>query len=84
MEMIIVMLVTLSINSIANALCFLFGAKIGQKVAKQEIVELPRIPNPITKVKERRELKEYEMEQDSFQKELENLDNYPYKQVDIP
>lgn len=84
MEIIIVMLITLFINSIANALCFLFGAKIGQKVVKQETVELPKIPSPMAKIKEYRETKEYERKQEIFQKELENLDNYPNNQVEIP
>ena len=52
-------LLTFSIG-IVNVLCFLIGAKVGQKVANKETIELP---NPVKKVKEYKQSKE---EQESF------------------
>lgn len=83
MEVYITILVTLIVNSIANILCFLFGAKIGQKIVKGETIEMPTISNHIEKIKEHREKKEHEIEQNKMQQILENIDNYPNNQVDI-
>ncbi|WP_288910794.1 hypothetical protein [uncultured Thomasclavelia sp.] len=83
MEIHIAILITLIINSIANILCFLYGAKIGQAVVKGGKIETPTMPKPIEKLKEHKEKKEHELEQQKMQKILENIDNYPNNQVDV-
>lgn len=55
--------------------CFLIGAKVGQKVSKGEAVELPSV-NPIRAIKESREQKEAEMEQDKLDTILRNIERY--------
>lgn len=65
----------LAIFSLSNILCFIFGAKVGQKVAKGEEVELPKI-DPMQAVREHRAKKEAEMEQEKFNTILRNIDSY--------
>lgn len=55
--------------------CFIIGAKVGQKVSKGEAVELPSV-NPIRATKESREQKEAEMEQDKLDTILRNIERY--------
>ena len=55
--------------------CFLIGAKIGQKVSKGEAVELPSV-NPINAIRERRGNKEAEMQADKFDTILRNIERY--------
>lgn len=68
--------IVLLISSISNILCFLIGAKIGQKTIKGEDIEI----NPIKAIKEDIEEakinKEIELQNEEFKKELENIDNY--------
>lgn len=68
--------IVLLISSISNILCFLIGAKIGQKTIKGEDIEI----NPIKAIKEDIEeakiSKEIELQNEEFKKELENIDNY--------
>ena len=65
----------LAIFSLSNILCFIFGAKVGQKVAKGEEVELPKI-DPMQAVREHRAKKEAEMEQEKFNTIQRNIDIY--------
>lgn len=55
--------------------CFLIGAKVGQKVSNGERVELPSV-NPIKAVREHKEQKEAEMEQDKLETILRNIERY--------
>lgn len=55
--------------------CFLTGAKVGQAVAKGEKVETPNL-NPMQAIKEHKERKEAQKEQELLDAVLENLDNY--------
>lgn len=68
--------IVLLISSISNILCFLIGAKIGQKTIKGEDIKI----NPIKAIKEDIEeakiSKEIELQNEEFKKELENIDNY--------
>ena len=65
----------LALISLSNILCFIIGARVGQKVAKGEEVELPKV-DPMEAVKEHREKKEAQMKQDEFDKILRNIDRY--------
>ena len=83
MEIVII----IAVNSIANILCFLFGAKIGQKTAKGENIELPKIPNPKEAIDRYKDKKEQEQERERNAIIMENIDNYdgtPIGQKDVP
>lgn len=68
-------LIVLAIG-ILNIGCFLIGVSIGQKVNKEEKVELPSIPNPIAKAKEHQEIKKAEKEMDRIRTILYNAEIY--------
>ena len=55
--------------------CFFVGAKIGQKVVRQETIELPKL-NPVEKVHEILEKKEKDKEEERYKVIAENIDNY--------
>ena len=65
-------LLTLSIG-LVNVLCFLIGAKVGQKVSKNEVIELP---NPVKKVQEYKESKEESKRQKEIEDMMKAIDNY--------
>lgn len=72
-----------------NIACFFIGAKVGQRVAKGESVELPSL-NPVKAVKEHNEKKlaekEAEREQERIRTIMENIENYdgtPNGQKDV-
>lgn len=58
-----------------NVACFLIGAKVGQKVSRDEPVTLPPL-NPMKLYQEHREKKEAEREQDRRSKILQNIEIY--------
>ena len=71
---------------IMNVLCFLIGAKVGQKVVRQETIELPKI-EPIKTIKQYNENKEIIKLQEKEKIISENIDNYngtSLGQQDIP
>lgn len=71
---------------IMNVLCFLIGAKVGQKVVRQETIELPKI-EPIKTIKQYNENKEIIKLQEKERIISENIDNYngtSLGQQDIP
>lgn len=72
--------------SIMNLLCFYFGAKIGQKVVRNEEIK-PIIPNPIDAIEKRQEKLEQEKENEIIDTIMHNIDVYdgsPIGQKDIP
>ena len=58
-----------------NVLCFLIGAKTGQKASKGEDITLPKI-NPIEAVREYEETRQQKKEEDNFNTMLENIEVY--------
>ena len=60
---------------IMNILCFLIGARTGQKVVKGEEVTLPSI-NPIQVVKSYEERREEERAEREYKENLEAINNY--------
>ena len=71
MEMILLVI----FMNIGNILCFIIGAKIGQKVEKGERITLQNL-NPIKEVKESIENKKNEEVMEEYQKLFDNIDNY--------
>ena len=65
----------LAVMAASNILCFLIGAKVGQKVVKGEEVQLPTI-NPMEAYREHQERKEAQREKDKIDTILRNIDNY--------
>ena len=82
MEIAIIMLVT-------GFLCmgsFVLGAILGQKVSKDEEIELPTL-NPLKAVKEHKARQEAEWEQDRVKTILRNIESYDgtgYGQEEVP
>ena len=58
-----------------NVLCFLIGARTGQKAVKGEDITLPNL-NPIEAVKSYEEKRQEEIEEYNFNTNLENLEMY--------
>ena len=76
----------LAIFSLSNILCFLIGARVGQKVSKGEEVQLPTV-NPMEVVREHQERKEAEHKQSQFEAIMRNVDRYdgtPDGQEEVP
>jgi len=65
----------MAVVAVSNILCFLIGAKVGQKVVKGEEVQLPTI-NPMEAYREHQERKEAERVKDKVETILRNIDNY--------
>lgn len=65
----------LLIMGMTNVLCFMVGAKVGQKVVKGESVELPSL-NPMDAVREHQSKRQAEMELDKVSTILQNVEAY--------
>ena len=69
-----------------NILCFMIGAKVGQKVVKGEEVKLPTI-DPMKAYREHQERKEAQAQQDRMDVIAHNVDVYDgtgFGQKDVP
>jgi hypothetical protein len=60
------------------ALCFVLGAKVGQKVVKGEEIETPKISalNPLKMYEEHKEKEEAKKEMDKLEVILGNIERY--------
>lgn len=58
-----------------NLLCFVIGARVGQKVFKGEEIKLPSV-NPVEAVKAYKEEREKRHIQSKMDAILENMENY--------
>lgn len=69
-----------------NVVCFFIGAKVGQTVAKGEDIKLP-IPDPVEAIRERKDKKHAEKEQERIDIIMQNIENYDgtgRNQKDVP
>jgi hypothetical protein len=69
-----------------NILCFMVGARVGQKVDKGEEVKLPSV-NPLEAIREHQEKREAQREQDRMDTILRNIEGYDgtsFGQEDVP
>lgn len=76
----------LAVMAASNILCFLVGARVGQKVTKGEEVELPKV-NPMEAIRERESRKEAERVKEKVDTILRNIDRYDgtgQGQEDVP
>lgn len=74
MEILFAILLILVVGAL-NVACFFIGARVGQKVVKGEAVELPEI-DPMKPIREQKERKKAEAEQDYYDTIMSNIDNY--------
>ena len=76
----------MAVMAASNILCFLIGAKVGQKVVKGEEVQLPKV-NPVEAYREHEARKEAERVKDKIDTIMRNIDSYDgtgYGQEDVP
>lgn len=86
MAELIMMAFTIIAVGAMNILCFMIGAKVGQRVSKDEPIELPSL-DPLKAAREHREQRESKREQDKYDAILRNIENYDGTdrgQEDIP
>lgn len=79
-------IILILIVSTLNIVCFLCGAKVGQKVTKGEDIHLPTL-NPAEAIREREAKREARREQDKIDTIMRNIDAYDgtgYHQEDVP
>lgn len=68
-----------------NVMCFIIGAKVGQKISRDETIEMPNL-NPIKVVKEIKENRETDKVQNKIETIMQNIDSYDgtgYGQKDV-
>lgn len=64
------------ITGTLEAVCFYIGAKVGQKVAKGEDIEIPIPKSPMQIIRETQDRKTAEREQTKMDAILQNIENY--------
>ena len=67
-------------------LCFMEGARVGQKVSRGEEIKLPTV-NPLELAREREDKREAQREQDRLDAIMRNIENYDgtsNNQEDVP
>lgn len=65
----------MAVMGLTNILCFMIGAKVGQKVSKGEAVELPSV-NPLEAYRKHEARKEADRTQDRYNTILQNIEGY--------
>lgn len=76
----------LLVMGIANIVCFVIGAKVGQAVRKGEDIKTPTV-NPVKAYREHEAKKEAQMEQnriDTIMRNIEGYDGTGRGQEDVP
>lgn len=73
--------------TVLNVMCVLVGVRIGQKVERNELIDLPKIPNPVEVVSGIREERIGRAEREKLEAVMSNIDAYDgtsLGQRDIP
>jgi hypothetical protein len=76
----------LAVMGVTNIVCFVIGAKVGQRVQKGEDIKMPSV-NPLQAVREREAKREAKREQEKLDTILRNIERYdgtPRGQEDVP
>ena len=68
-------ILTILVVGTLNVVCFLFGAKVGQKVVKGEAIEIPSL-NPMSAYREHQDKREQERVQERVDTIRQNIDAY--------
>lgn len=68
----------IAVNGFFCALCFVLGAKVGQKVVRGETIETPKISalNPLKAYEEHKEKEAAKQEMDKLEVILNNIEKY--------
>jgi hypothetical protein len=85
MEILFITLLILVVGALCVA-CFFIGARVGQAASRGENITLPKI-DPMKPIREHRERKEADREQERYNTILENIERYDGTssgQKDIP
>ena len=61
--------------STSNIVCFVIGARVGQKVTKGETIDLPTI-NLLEAYRQRESKREAQAEQDNLETIMQNIERY--------
>lgn len=83
----LLIVILIAIVGTLNIACFFIGAKVGQKVAKGEPIEAPKIPKPVDIVREHINRKEARKEQERIDTIMQNIESYDgtsIGQIDVP
>lgn len=75
MSVIEIIILILGIGAM-NILCFLVGAKTGQKVVNNEPIEIPTPKSPIAMIKEYQQSKAEQKAEEEFKHNLDVINNY--------
>ena len=76
----------MAVMAASNILCFLVGARVGQKAVKGEEIQMPAV-SPMEAVREHKAKKEAQYEQsrlDTILRNIEGYDGTAYGQEDVP
>lgn len=65
----------LAVMGVVNLLCFVVGARVGQKVSKDEEIKLPTV-NPVELVREHDKKVKAQVEQDRIETIMRNIEMY--------
>lgn len=71
----VLLLLAMVLMGITNILCFIIGARVGQKVSKGENIEMPTF-NPAEIIQQRKSREEAERHQNRLETIMENIRNY--------
>lgn len=69
-------IITCTIFGVFILIAYTLGLKNGQRIVKNEPIELPKVENPVESINKKRLEKEQQKEIDKINKILENIDNY--------
>ena len=67
-------MIYMAITGIMNILCFFIGGKVAQMIYKGKEIKI--IPNPVEAIKEMKNSKEIDKEEEKMKIIAENIDNY--------
>lgn len=79
-------ILTILVTGALNIVCFFIGAKVGQKVVRNETLETPNL-NPMKAYREKQSKKAAQEEQDKIDAIMRNIERYDGStrgQEDIP
>lgn len=69
-------IILITVVGTLNLICFLFGAKVGQSVAKGKDIETPTLKTPMKAMKEYQDNKEAKKELERIETIMANIENY--------
>lgn len=77
----------LLVMGLANVICFIIGARVGQRAVQGKEIELPKIPTPAEAIRKKQERREADKEQEKIETIMANIERYDgtaMGQKDVP